>query len=58
MGDDMDSLKYFMASEKMVNLIFIVEQTLEFMNEYSIKPDDEVRKALIPIIDDLKKWLG
>ena len=55
--EDMENLKYFMASEKVLNMIFTVEQTLEFLVEYSIKPDDEVKKALKPILDDLRKWI-
>jgi hypothetical protein len=57
MNQDMDTLKYFMASEKVVSMIFTIEQTLEFLLEYSIKPDEEVKKALKPIIDDLRKWI-
>ena len=57
MGDDMDSLKYFMASEKILNMIFTVEQTMEFMNEYQIEPDEEVKKALRPILEQMSKWI-
>lgn len=57
MSQDHDTLKYFMASEKVMCMIFQVEQTLEFLTEYKITPDEEVKKALRPILDDLKKWL-
>lgn len=53
----MDNLKYFMASEKVLNMIFTVEQTLEFLVEYQIKADEEVKKALKPILDDLRNWI-
>jgi hypothetical protein len=58
MTTDQDNLKYFMASEKVLNMMFTVEQTLEFLLEYSIKPDDEVKKALLPMLEDLKRWLN
>lgn len=57
MSQDHDTLKYFMASEKVMNMIFTVEQTLEFLVEYKIAPDEEVKKALNPILSDLRKWL-
>lgn len=58
MGEDIDALAYMMAAEKMVNLLFTLEKTLEFLEEYKIQPDEEVKKALIPIIDQMKKWVG
>lgn len=48
---------YMMAAEKMGNMLFVMEQTLEFMQEYEIKPDEEVKKALNPVIDKMKLWL-
>lgn len=56
--DDRDSLKYFMASEKVMSMLFTIEQTLEFLIEYQIAPDEEVKKAMNPILDDLRKWLN
>ena len=47
---------YMMAAEKMVNMVSTIEQTLEFLDEYKIKPDDEVKKALIPLIERMKIW--
>ena len=57
MTEEIETFKYFMASEKVQNLIFTMENCLEFFGEYSIKPDEEVKKALIPMIDVLRKWL-
>jgi hypothetical protein len=57
MGEDLDALKYIMAAEKMTNMIFVMEQTLEFLEEYAIKPDLQVKNALTPIIDELRNWL-
>ncbi len=56
MGDDLDTITYMMAAEKMTNLLFCMEQTLDFMLEYKIKPDDEVIKCLSPILKSLDKW--
>ena len=53
-----DEFAYMMAAEKVVNLAFTIEQVLIFVEDYEIKPDDEVRKVLIPLVKQLKKWLG
>jgi len=57
MQSDIDTMTYMMAAEKMGNLLFCMEQTIDFMEEYKIKPDDEVKKCLTPMIDQFKKWL-
>lgn len=57
MKEEVDSLKYFMASEKTVNLIFTIEQLLEFMDEYKISADEEVKKALKPLLERLNAWV-
>ena len=57
MGEDLDTMTYMIAAEKMSNLIFTAEQTMQFMVEYNVKPDEEVKKALNPIIEQIKKWL-
>lgn len=54
---NIDVFAYMMAAEKMVNMISTIEQTMEFIEEYQIKPDDEVKKALIPILDKMNKWI-
>lgn len=58
MKEEKDPMIYVMASEKMINMIFTIEQTLNFLSEYKVEPDEEVKKALMPIIDEIKKWLG
>lgn len=59
MRDRMDySLNYMMAAEKMINLIFTIENTLMFMKEYEIKPDAELKKALIPVLVNLNVWMN
>lgn len=57
MNEEFDSLKYYMASEKTVNLIFTIEQLMEFMDEYKIPADEEVKKALKPLVDKLQNWI-
>lgn len=57
MTKEMDAFAYIMAAEKVVNLIFLIEQMMIFMEEYSIEPDEEVKKALAPEIEKLKNWI-
>lgn len=49
-------MKYYMAAEKTMNMIYTIENALEYMDEFEIKPDENVKLALVPIIDKLKKW--
>ncbi len=56
MKEDLNTLKYFAASERVQSLIFSIEMTMEFMEEFQIKPDEAVKVNLMPIIDRLKKW--
>lgn len=48
---------YMMAAEKMVNMLSTIDQTMEFMEEYKIKADEEVKKALIPLILKMNTWI-
>ncbi len=57
MNQDLETFAYMMAAEKMGNLLFTIDQTFEFMQEYSIKPDEEVKKALLPKIEQMRKWV-
>jgi len=57
MGEDLNTMTYMMAAEKMGNLIFTMENTLDFLVEYHVKPDEEVKKALNPLLDKMKRWL-
>ncbi len=52
-----DDIKYYMAAEKMANLIYCVEMTMEFMEEFKIVPDEEVKKALNPLMERLIEWM-
>lgn len=56
MNNEMDTFAYMMAAEKMIAMIAVLEQNLEFFNEYKIKPDEEVKKVLLPLIDRMKRW--
>jgi hypothetical protein len=55
--NEIETMTYMMAAEKMGNLIFTLEATIEFMEEYNVKSDDEVKKCLGPLLDKTKKWL-
>ena len=57
MGDDLEGMTYMMAAEKMINMLFTMEQTLNFMEEYKVKPDEEVKKSLLPMLEKLTKWV-
>lgn len=57
MKEEIDVFAYMMANEKMVGMLSVIDQTMTFMQEYAIKPDDEVKKALKPMIDQLSKWI-
>ena len=57
MGEDLNEMVYMMAAEKMVNLLFTIEHTLDFLEEQKVKPDEEVKKALAPAMERLKVWV-
>lgn len=52
-----DPMKYYMAAEKIQNLIYTIEITLQFMDEFQIAADDEVKSAILPAIEKLKEWV-
>lgn len=52
-----DTFAYMMAAEKMISMICLIEQTMEFMEEYKIIPDNEVKKSLNPLIHKMNIWL-
>jgi len=58
MGEDLDTMTYMIAAEKMGNLLHTIESTMSFMLEYNVKPDEEVNKALNPMIKLMEKWLN
>lgn len=55
--NEIETMTYMLAAEKMGNLIFTLENTIEFMVEYKVKPDEEVIKYLTPLLDQMKKWV-
>ena len=52
-----DALTYFIAAEKVGCLINSIENTLEFLDEFKIEPDEEVRRAMMPCVEKLQEWL-
>jgi hypothetical protein len=57
MNIEIDAMKYYMAAEKVSNLIYSIEITLEFLEEFKIEADENVKGALGPCVDKLKEWL-
>ncbi len=57
MNIEIDAMKYYMAAEKVGNLIHSIEITLEFLEEFKIEADENVKGALLPCVDKLKEWL-
>lgn len=57
MTSEMDTFVYMMAAEKVIAMISVMEQNLEFFEEYQVKADDEVKKVLLPLIERMKRWV-
>ena len=57
MNIEIDAMKYYMAAEKVGNLIYCIEITLEFLEEFKIEADENVKEALLPHVNKLKDWL-
>jgi len=57
MTNEIETMTYMIAAEKMSNLLFTIENTMEFLEEYKVKPDDAVKNALKPLIEQMKRWL-
>lgn len=57
MGQDLDTMTYMIAAEKMINMLFTIEQTMTFMEEYKVDADEEVKKALAPLVAQLQQWI-
>jgi len=57
MREEIDTFKYMMAAEKLIGLLSNMDQVLDFLDEYEIKPDIEVKKALTPKLESFKKWM-
>lgn len=58
MKNEIDVMKYFMAAEKVHGLIGAMDRLIEFTEEFNIEADTEVKKALLPFIEKIQKWLG
>lgn len=55
--EELEAMKHYMAAEKVINLIYCIEMTMEFMKEFNIPADEEVKKALKPKLNETMKWL-
>lgn len=57
MDHEIDAMKYFMAAEKVECVMGSIDRLIEFVEEFKISPDEEVKMALKPSIDKLKDWI-
>lgn len=55
--DEFETMKYFMAAEKVGNLIFQLEMMMQFVEEYKIVADENVKEALKPQIEKMMEWI-
>ncbi len=55
--NEFETMKYFMAAERISHLVFQLEMAIEFLEEYKIEPCDEVKEHLTPKLEKLLKWL-
>jgi hypothetical protein len=58
MKNQTDVFAYMMAAEKMTTLVSMMEITLNFMDEYDLKPDDEVSKIMTPLLKRFDSWVN
>lgn len=56
-NNEFETVKYYMAAEKVEGLIHSIDMLLEFVAEFKITPDDGVKEALMPCVDKVKEWL-
>lgn len=52
-----EPMKYYIAAEKIQNLIYTIEITMQFMEEFGVEPDESVKEALAPMMNKLKEWI-
>lgn len=57
MSNEIDTMNQMIVVEKTVGMIFTIEQTMEFLIELKIQPDEEIKKALNPLIDIMRFWI-
>ncbi len=57
MTENNDTIMYMMAAEKMTTMLMSIEQTLKFMQDSGIKPDEQVKIELEPLIGKLRSWI-
>lgn len=57
MKEQIDVFVYMMANEKLVSMLSTIDQVMQFMAEYAVKPDEEVKKEMQKAIDQMRKWI-
>jgi hypothetical protein len=58
MKNEFDVMKFYQAAEKVLTLVYTIEITMQYMQEFDVKPDDDVKQALHAPLEQLKKWLS
>jgi hypothetical protein len=56
-NSEIDVMKYYIASEKALCMISSIDMFLQCMEEFKIKPEEDVIHAISPKIIELNKWL-
>ena len=54
---EFEGIKYYMAAEKLENLLHSIDATFNFMEEFGIIPDEDVKSAIKPVIKRLTEWI-
>ncbi len=57
MTKEIEPMIYIMAAEKVSILMSHLEHTINFVEEYGVKPDKSVVDALQPILHQYAEWL-
>lgn len=57
MNDDNDVHILRMAYEKLVAMLYTIDHTMDFLDEYHVKPDMESRKEVTNAIEQMRKWV-
>lgn len=55
--DLLKCLAYMIAADKLDNLLFNIKNTLDFVGEYSLKPDEEAKLVLGKEVEKISLWL-
>ncbi len=57
MNQEIEFATHMMAAEKLENMLYTTNQTLDFLHEYKVKAGEEEKKYIIELMVRLQKWL-